>query len=485
MLTKGNVLFSIADHPTPKINTGGTAYTLESRDYKNAQCVVTKEYVNVEMEVTKRKYEVDIPKLIECLNRHKTISITEIAERLDKPKTMVEHWFRKDKYFAIPDADIWLQLKDLLGIETTEFDKSIMTFEIDGSKYDMSGRIYYSDVSPTLTADGKGNLHLMNENKEKVLFNTYKKSSHAKSSDDGQGWEETEVNDTLNVFDSGESRTPTVIIEKQTVYDWHRQDTRMTECGDICVTAAAGWGGGGNNMPYVLEERTMEESKEPVLLESNQNHATIREDGISTSLVASAGEGGGYVPMVTQGINGDTAGTLDSNYFKGCGEREGTEREVVCVGNGQLAQLKMSDKAHALDCMHDQQAVMENLVVRRLTPKECSRLQGYPDGWMDIGEWTDSKGKLHKDSDAPKYKAAGNSIALPFWQWLMDRIAKQLKKDGCGNPTMASLFDGISGFPLCATRSGIKPVWSSEIEEFPMAVAERHFGENGDIEKFL
>ena len=227
------------------------------------------------------------------------------------------------------------------------------------------------------------------------------------------------------------------------------------------------------------------ESKEPVLLESTHSHATTNENGIATTLVKSMEQGKGYVPMVTQGINGDTAGTLDSNYFKGCGEREGTEREVVCVGNGQLAQLKMSDKAHALDCMHDQQAVMENLVVRRLTPKECSRLQGYPDGWMDIGEWTDSKGKLHKDSDAPKYKAAGNSIALPFWQWLMDRIAKQLKKDGCDNPTMASLFDGISGFPLCAIRSGIKPVWSSEIEEFPMAVAERHFGENGDIEKFL
>lgn len=159
--------------------------------------------------------------------------------------------------------------------------------------------------------------------------------------------------------------------------------------------------------------------------------------------------------------------------------------EPKIIGNGQTAQMGMHDKAYALDCMHDQQAVMENLVVRRLTPKECSRLQGYPDGWMDIGEWTDSKGKLHKDSDAPKYKAAGNSIALPFWQWLMDRIAKQLKKDGCDNPTMASLFDGISGFPLCAIRGGIKPVWSSEIEEFPMAVAERHFGENGDLEKFL
>ncbi|MBQ8007564.1 MAG: DNA cytosine methyltransferase, partial [Lachnospiraceae bacterium] len=44
--------------------------------------------------------------------------------------------------------------------------------------------------------------------------------------------------------------------------------------------------------------------------------------------------------------------------------------------------------------------VMKNeTVVRRLTPLECERLQGYPDGWTDIGEWTDSKGKKHKDAD--------------------------------------------------------------------------------------
>lgn len=262
------------------------------------------------------------------------------------------------------------------------------------------------------------------------------------------------------------------------VFDSHRAH-EFKEYTEVCESVLAHYGTGGGNTPMVLENR------EPVLLESTHSHATTNENGIATTLVKSMEQGKGYVPMVTQGINGDTAGTLDSNYFKGCGEREGTEREVVCVGNGQLNQMPMSEQANALDCMHDQQAVMENLVVRRLTPKECSRLQGYPDGWMDIGEWTDSKGKLHKDSDAPKYKAAGNSIALPFWQWLMDRIVKQLKKDGCDNPTMASLFDGISGFPLCAIRSGIKPVWSSEIEEFPMAVAERHFGENGDIEKFL
>ena len=120
-------------------------------------------------------------------------------------------------------------------------------------------------------------------------------------------------------------------------------------------------------------------------------------------------------------------------------------------------------------------------VVRRLTPTECERLQGYPDGWTDIGEWVDSKGKKHKaDVDSPRYKALGNSIALPFWQWLIGRIAKQLSKDGVEHPTMASLFDGIGGFPLVSQRVGIKPIWASEIEEFPIAVTKKHFPDEGD-----
>lgn len=118
-----------------------------------------------------------------------------------------------------------------------------------------------------------------------------------------------------------------------------------------------------------------------------------------------------------------------------------------------------------------------NTVVRRLTPLECERLQGYPDGWTDIGEWTDSKGKKHKDADSPRYKALGNSIALPFWEWMAERMTKILKDDGIENPTMASLFDGIGGFPLVYSRCGVVPVWASEIEEFPIAVTKKHFGE--------
>ena len=116
-------------------------------------------------------------------------------------------------------------------------------------------------------------------------------------------------------------------------------------------------------------------------------------------------------------------------------------------------------------------------VVRRLTPLECTRLQGYPDGWVDIGDWTDENGKVHKDSDSAKYKALGNSLALPFWYWMAERMVNVLKQDGAENPTMAGLFSGIGGFELVFARNGCKPIWSSEIDSFPIAVMKKHFGD--------
>ena len=120
-------------------------------------------------------------------------------------------------------------------------------------------------------------------------------------------------------------------------------------------------------------------------------------------------------------------------------------------------------------------SVIDEMTVRRLTPIECERLQGFPDRWTDIGEWMDSKGKKHKDADSPRYKALGNSIALPFWEWMAKRMVAQYPKDK--QVTMASLFDGIGGFPLAYERAGAKAVWASEIEEFCIAVTKKRFGE--------
>lgn len=114
-------------------------------------------------------------------------------------------------------------------------------------------------------------------------------------------------------------------------------------------------------------------------------------------------------------------------------------------------------------------------IVRRLTPMECERLQGYPDGYTDIGDWIDSKGKKHKYADSPRYKALGNSIALPQWFWLVQKMRPYLKE----KPTLGSLFDGLGGFPLVWQRVYGEGTarWASEIEEFPIAVTKRRFGE--------
>ena len=125
--------------------------------------------------------------------------------------------------------------------------------------------------------------------------------------------------------------------------------------------------------------------------------------------------------------------------------------------------------------------------VRRLMPIECERLQGYEDNWTLIGEpeenpktgeieyfYIDSSGKKKKVSDSARYKALGNSICLPFWEWMARRICSQYER----KVTMGSLFDGIGGFPLVFQNVGAFPIWASEIEEFPMAVTKERFPED-------
>ena len=157
---------------------------------------------------------------------------------------------------------------------------------------------------------------------------------------------------------------------------------------------------------------------------------------------------------------------------------------VKAIGNGQLNQIPMTEISNALDCMHDHQAILiegggmemneeVKTTVRRLTPEECEALQGYPKNWTNIGEWTDEKGKLHKEADTPRYKALGNSICLPYWEWLARRIAAQYERP----MTIGSLFDGIGGFPLAFKKAGAIPVWASEIEPFCIAVTKKRFGD--------
>ena len=167
-------------------------------------------------------------------------------------------------------------------------------------------------------------------------------------------------------------------------------------------------------------------------------------------------------------IRSDSGPDVDYMVFDARGNGDG---KVCCsiVGGGQ----RMPDKEN-FNCVIGDDDM--KTVVRRLTPLECERLQGFPDGWTDIGDWTDSTGRVHKgDADSPRYKALGNSIALPFWFYLLRRISAQYERPA----TLGSLFDGIGGFPLCWEKCNGPgtAIWASEIEEFPIAVTKFHFGE--------
>lgn len=174
------------------------------------------------------------------------------------------------------------------------------------------------------------------------------------------------------------------------------------EMTDVCQSVHAQYGTGGNNMPFVVNER------------------------------------GDQTVMSFQAFGVDSEGEVTSS-------------------------LKQRDYKDATDLVISN--AEKKYTVRRLTPLECTRLQGYPDGWVDIPG----------ASDSAKYKALGNSIALPFWEHLAMRFAQY------GNVrTIGSLFDGIGGFPLVFKRAGCETLWTSEIDPFAEKVVKYHV-DNGDL----
>lgn len=110
---------------------------------------------DAKIKVKIRKYPVDVKKLKQVLRDAKVetdLTNSKIAFELDVPITTVEHWFRKDNSFAIPDEEVWYKLKRLLCINTCEFDESITTFEEKDNVYEKNGRIYDTNgIAPTLT----------------------------------------------------------------------------------------------------------------------------------------------------------------------------------------------------------------------------------------------------------------------------------------------------------------------------------------------
>lgn len=288
----------------------------------------------------------------------------------------------------------------------------------------------------------------------------------------GKGWREDACY-TLNTIDRPAVCAEVVCMtpwdaQSQRVYDGNgvsptlssRENSGLNREAVLCAGFKAGQGaqaggiGYGEEVSPTLAAAPSGTNQTPAVVALDMTHAcdVIRECGEQVpALQARMGTGGNQVPLTYQ--------------MNGFGDYRAAEVASSC---------KQRDFKDGTDL------AITHMVVRRLTPMECERLQGFPDGWTDIGDWvkTDKRGreiKVKGSADSPRYKALGNSIALPFWDWMLRRMARYLPEDA----TLGSLFDGIGGFPLIWERIHGKGTarWASEIEPFPIAVTKRWVGE--------
>ena len=178
--------------------------------------------------------------------------------------------------------------------------------------------------------------------------------------------------------------------------------------------------GGGGDAALVIENHP------------DDSRVNFAKDNVVPTLIARMGTGGGNVPMILQEVGTSLFGRKVYDEYQ-AEEKAGTlvameyNREptniAVSVGNGQLNQIGMEPIARPLDCMHDQQAILaegkppRKYIVRRLTPLECCRLQGFPDWWCDDVE----------GSDSAQYRLWGNGIALPCAYDVLSRIAEEVE----------------------------------------------------------
>jgi DNA (cytosine-5)-methyltransferase 1 len=172
-------------------------------------------------------------------------------------------------------------------------------------------------------------------------------------------------------------------------YENHPSDSRVKELGDISSTVRARWGTGGGNAPMVAQPLSYDMKQHHNPQPSNtvqlttSNCATVRGD---TPLVQ---------PMVWDTTN------------------------ITSPQNG--SNPKPGDPCFTL-AKGQHPPLLTSMAVRRLTPTECERLQGFPDGYTNI-PWR----KAAESPDGPRYKALGNSWAVPVVAWIGQRIQNQLK----------------------------------------------------------
>ena len=235
------------------------------------------------------------------------------------------------------------------------------------------------------------------------------------------------------------------------VFENHPQDSRVNGPLDVAPTVHAKYGTGGGNVPLVTSSPA---NRNVVCMASGQANAEIELDMApaqaarqykdpqivcfnsgNTNDVAHIGQAQSQVAPSLRASRSGTNGTpvvcmADDNAkasvdFDLCGSLKvgGSAPIAACTTQyGSELAGTLTARADSSPC-HDRGAnvVSDGYVVRRLTPRECERLQGFPDDWTRIAY----RGKAAENCpDAPRYKALGNSMAVPVMRWIGERILR-------------------------------------------------------------
>jgi DNA (cytosine-5)-methyltransferase 1 len=252
-----------------------------------------------------------------------------------------------------------------------------------------------------------------NSAERSIGVNSFQKSKRAQTVDDDESWVESEIVPTLNVFDSGDSRTTTVVTQEPILFEGNRVgDPRFHD--KVSPSVMARWGTGGNNVPMAFNMRS----------DDTNNRMDVYEANTATSLTAlqpSPLSHRSQTFIAQRQSNSeykidDKASTISQRDYKSATDlvinnpipiQDG--REINKKQNGSGIGYENAP-AYTLDTL-GAQAIATN-IVRRLTPKECERLQGFPD------DWTASQ------ADSSRYKMMGNAVTVPVVEWIIKRMVK-------------------------------------------------------------
>lgn len=178
------------------------------------------------------------------------------------------------------------------------------------------------------------------------------------------------------------------------VYENHCIDGRYTGPHDVAPTMSARYGTGGNNIPLVQQEEVICIAGNAIDRQpQNGGNGFGWQQNISYTLTATDKH------AVIKPYQ-ETVGALCRGDEKGIGNQYVSQDKCIIAG-------EITEEYSATN------------LVRRLTPLECERLQGYPDGWTDVPG----------ASDSARYKALGNSVAIPCVEYLMQRVAMVITLD--------------------------------------------------------